>query len=521
MNSSRRTSGRTPFLMYAPVLALLASSGGGCSSQRFQLANRDDTLYEKQIAATDVRVPVDGGPPVRTAPIVATPVVPSMVGPGPESFAATVPAVPVSPAPPSPIARPILAETPRPGPAGTRLDPAVTAVELVGRVVNPVGQPAPHVALQVLDPRENERVVAEVATDDYGMFRVRNLSPGLPYRLVAASRGAEGQLVGSITATPPDTAVVLQLQLENLISGRSVLGNRLASTSPIERTSIPAPGIPTAASVPQVLPGKATVVTATLAAAPQQPRVLPPGSVAVQTGSVDPVYEPSPSGNGQGDAQGNELAATSRPVTNIDWETSPGQEPEDPPATQWARGTGPALDLPSDMALPDAPAEPAAAPNAGGRQKVAFGGTGLEFARVYDLNGTQWPMGALDGDLILLDFFGSWCGPCRKSIPHLNDLETRYGPRGVRIVGVACEYGDSRTAIKTANDARVRLDIRYHVVVSPMDEASPLREFFKVTSFPTVVLLDRHGHVLFQGSGLDAATLAQLQRAMDQALATR
>lgn len=520
-----RSSNRTATLARLLVPTFLLVMAFGCSSQRFQLANRDDTLYERQIAAADVRVPVNGGPPVPTTPaIVATPVVPAISGPGPESFAANVPAVPANPTPPSPIDRPLLVETPRPGPPGTRLDPAVTAVELVGRVVNPLGQPAPRVPIQVLDPRQNENVVAEVATDDYGMFRVRNLSAGLPYRLVATSRAADGQLVGSISATPPDTAVVLQLQLENLISGRSVLGNRLASNGPLQRASIPAPGPPSAVSLPNDLPGKATVVTATLATAPPEgaPRVLPPSGATVQATSIDAPTQSSPAGKEPGErssSQGSgDVVATARPITNIDWDDAPADQPKDAPSTQFAGAKDPTLDLLSDLPLPDAPAKPTAVAS---EKKVAFAGTGLEFARVYDLSGTQWPLGALDGDLILLDFFGSWCGPCRKSIPHLNELDARYSGQGLRIVGVACEYGDATTALQAANDAKSRLNIRYHVVVSPMDETSAVRDYFKVGSYPTVILLDRQGHVLFQGTGLDSATVARLENAIQEALANR
>jgi thiol-disulfide isomerase/thioredoxin len=265
-------------------------------------------------------------------------------------------------------------------------------------------------------------------------------------------------------------------------------------------------------------------VSATLAEAPplaQQPRVLPAGSSTVQATSVDPVNSGRAPGESITDANNKDIVATATPVTNIDWDAAPTAESKNEPTTQWAGEKGPALDLPSDMALPDAAAGPATTPGAAAAPKVAFAGTGLEFARVYDLNGTQWPLGALDGDVILLDFFGSWCGPCRKSIPHLNELDARYGNRGLRIVGVACEYGDAATAVKSANDAKTRLDIRYHVVVSPMDDASAVRDYFKVGSYPTVILLDRQGRVLHQATGLDPATIAQLERAIEAALANR
>lgn len=45
-------------------------------------------------------------------------------------------------------------------------------------------------------------------------------------------------------------------------------------------------------------------------------------------------------------------------------------------------------------------------------------------------------LAALKGKVVYLDFWASWCGPCRKSFPWLNDMQARYGPRGLQVVGV-------------------------------------------------------------------------------------
>ena len=59
--------------------------------------------------------------------------------------------------------------------------------------------------------------------------------------------------------------------------------------------------------------------------------------------------------------------------------------------------------------------------------------------RLPDLEGKPVRFQDLDADLVLLDFWGTWCAPCLDSVPHLVELQKKYGPSKLRVVGVACE----------------------------------------------------------------------------------
>ena len=50
-------------------------------------------------------------------------------------------------------------------------------------------------------------------------------------------------------------------------------------------------------------------------------------------------------------------------------------------------------------------------------------------------------MANLRGKYVLLDFWGSWCGPCRASHPHLKALQAHYGPQGLEVINIAQENG--------------------------------------------------------------------------------
>jgi thiol-disulfide isomerase/thioredoxin len=56
-----------------------------------------------------------------------------------------------------------------------------------------------------------------------------------------------------------------------------------------------------------------------------------------------------------------------------------------------------------------------------------------------DLNGRPLALSSYRGKVVLLDFWATWCVPCREEIPHLIDLQNKYGSQGLQIVGVSMD----------------------------------------------------------------------------------
>ena len=142
----------------------------------------------------------------------------------------------------------------------------------------------------------------------------------------------------------------------------------------------------------------------------------------------------------------------------------------------------------------------------------------IEDFRLSDPQGRLVRFQELDADLVLLDFWGTWCQPCIKSVPHLIDLQKRMGTKKLKVVGIACEQAapEKRAAIVAATSRK--LGINYPVLVSGSDGACPLQEALHIQAYPTLILVDRAGRLLWQDQGATPMTLARLDRMLTRSL---
>jgi peroxiredoxin len=135
------------------------------------------------------------------------------------------------------------------------------------------------------------------------------------------------------------------------------------------------------------------------------------------------------------------------------------------------------------------------------------------------LDGAMVSFHDIDADLILLDFWGSWCQQCQKSIQHLRDLQAKLGGRRLQVVGIACEKAASFEERRAAAAGAVqRLAIDYPVLLSTLDGSCPLQQALNVQFYPTMVLIDRDGRILHTEQGATDATLARTDRSIALAI---
>jgi len=109
----------------------------------------------------------------------------------------------------------------------------------------------------------------------------------------------------------------------------------------------------------------------------------------------------------------------------------------------------------------------------------------------------------LTNHVLLIEFWATWCPPCRASIAHLNDLDKKYHHRGLQIVGIS---GEDKAVVE---HFRTRTPIDYDVA---LDADQALATEFQVQTIPQAWLLDKDGRVVWSGHPmeLDEQTIARL-----------
>jgi len=109
------------------------------------------------------------------------------------------------------------------------------------------------------------------------------------------------------------------------------------------------------------------------------------------------------------------------------------------------------------------------------------------------LQASELNLSAYRGKVVYVDFWASWCGPCKQSFPWLDNLVREYGPQNFVVIGVNVDKDRDR-AERFLNETPAEFPIVY-------DPKGNLATAYKVAGMPSGVLIDRAGHVRFQHAG--------------------
>ena len=112
------------------------------------------------------------------------------------------------------------------------------------------------------------------------------------------------------------------------------------------------------------------------------------------------------------------------------------------------------------------------------------------------------------GKVVYLDFWASWCEPCKRSFPWMNELQSIYGDDGFRIIAVNLD--ESR---KDANEFLKKMPAKFDIA---FDKSGKTAEAYRLKAMPSSFLIDRKGNLVHKSLGYRAEEKKILEKKIKQ-----
>ncbi|MFL6438495.1 MAG: TlpA disulfide reductase family protein [Terriglobales bacterium] len=140
---------------------------------------------------------------------------------------------------------------------------------------------------------------------------------------------------------------------------------------------------------------------------------------------------------------------------------------------------------------------PKVSPMIGSTRPLTFGevqGKEAPDFALQDLQGKQVKLSDFRGKAVLLNFWATWCGPCKIEMPWFVELQKQYGPQGFEIVGVALDDSGKDEIQKFAKEMGVNYTI--------LQGQDAVGDAYGAIGLPTTFYIDRNGKIIDSASGL-------------------
>lgn len=153
-----------------------------------------------------------------------------------------------------------------------------------------------------------------------------------------------------------------------------------------------------------------------------------------------------------------------------------------------ATGSGEAPPAPQ---IGDVSAEGRAAFPAAGQEDI---GPAPDFA-LPTLNGETFQLSEYAGQVVVVNFWATWCAPCRIEIPDLIEMQSELGDQGVQVVGISLDHQGREVVEEFAEEA----GFNYPIL---LDDGEVAAQFGGVYALPTTIIIDKEGMIRRQIPGL-------------------
>jgi cytochrome c biogenesis protein CcmG/thiol:disulfide interchange protein DsbE len=111
------------------------------------------------------------------------------------------------------------------------------------------------------------------------------------------------------------------------------------------------------------------------------------------------------------------------------------------------------------------------------------------------MKGDKVQLSSFKGKAVVLDFWATWCEPCKLEMPWMVDLQKKYGPQGLQIIGVAMDDADDQTITEFAR----KMGVNYPLLRGTEAVADL---YGGLDGLPSTFFLDRSGKIVDEGVGL-------------------
>jgi cytochrome c biogenesis protein CcmG, thiol:disulfide interchange protein DsbE len=113
----------------------------------------------------------------------------------------------------------------------------------------------------------------------------------------------------------------------------------------------------------------------------------------------------------------------------------------------------------------------------------------------------------LKGKVVLIDFWATWCGPCKKASPHMQKIHKELNAKGVRVIGLSAMEEDPKD-VKSIKDYKTKNKYTYTFGY----DGDKVADDFKVRGLPAFVMINKKGQVVDSWEGYSEAIMADIAK---------
>jgi len=104
------------------------------------------------------------------------------------------------------------------------------------------------------------------------------------------------------------------------------------------------------------------------------------------------------------------------------------------------------------------------------------------------LDGTSVTLSQFRGKVVILDFWATWCQPCKLELPHFSELQRELGAQGLQIIGISLDQGGRSEVASFVRESKIP-----YIIV--MGNGKVMRDFGGIRGIPTTFVIDKQGSI--------------------------